>query len=210
MNTREDAAKWWQGNSTHVRRCCHWRKYIGEHDWNRLGREVTDRLREAFPDVEHFGDAIDMGCGGGAVSYALRDIAKVYPVDISPRCVEETFRQCELSHEHRTPPDTVDLYVCASVIQHAPSEMAAEGMIREAARLLNMGGRFLIQTRYITEGGRYDPRWDEPYEWPHLAWMSAWTIERTRELFAEYGLGIDREWTEPYRGYLWIAGRRLA
>lgn len=207
MSTLEAAAKWWESDTTDTRRAAHWRDVIGDHDWHRIGREVTDRLHEAFPGVAHFGDAVDFGCGGGAVSYALRDVACVYPVDIAERCIDETMRQCGLPPERRTRPGRVDLFVTASVIQHAPSEFVAENILRNAARMLRPLGRFLIQTRYTVEGDGYAPRWEKPYEWPHLARMTAWTVPETEARFATMGLGVERTWLEPQRRYLWLAGR---
>ncbi|MGH7898911.1 MAG: class I SAM-dependent methyltransferase, partial [Candidatus Binatia bacterium] len=130
------------------------------HSLGRFGGRAIARLARVEPERAKLrlmclggvspGRLLDVGCGDGRETMRFRDLGwKVQGVDTDPLAAERARARCGLDvrvgslESSRLAPETFDAVILSHVLEHALDPL---GLLREALRLLEPGGRLVAIT----------------------------------------------------------------
>lgn len=161
---------WWHARDSGI--------FAENGGWDAMGQRHLALYRD-FQRLrgqdERCARAVDWGCGGGANTLPLLDVAQtVYGVDVSDGALAEAARQCAGAGEGRFVPvhidvptpemaldvilPGVDLFVSFYVFEVIPGAEYGRRILRVARDLLRPGGAAIIQVKYATQDWRTHAR----------------------------------------------------
>jgi SAM-dependent methyltransferase len=167
---------------------------------------VPDADGPAAPELVEFvrglgdrlGDVLDLGCGDGRLTAALREPRSLVCADVSRVALERARRRLPGASFARVEPDeplpfadaSFDLVLCAETIEHVRD---VQLFVSEVRRVLRPGGRFAVTTpahSRLTALWLAVQGWESQFEplSPHLRFFTARSLRR---LLDEMGFEVE-------------------
>lgn len=172
-----------------------------EHSMTKLSE-----LREVLP-TEHCDTILDVGCGAGAITIALKDVLKpsrIVGLDLSNAMINKA-RELDTDHKvewleksiYDMDTNTIfDLVVCADVVEHMEDD------VKFMQQLALLGKKIVIRVpledsifnRILLATKIYDPWKDTQVRYGHIHHYS---VNQLEEVFTKAGLKIERSVFKP-------------